>query len=33
MNELILAIIIFPLWIYLIWNISKIVDNNENKLN
>lgn len=33
MNELILAIIIFPLWIYLIWNISKIVDKNENKLN
>lgn len=33
MNELILVIVIFPLWMYLIWNISKIVDKNENKLN
>lgn len=33
MNELILAIVIFPLWMCLIWNISKIVDKNENKLN
>lgn len=33
MNELILAIVIFPIWIYLIWELSKIVDKNENKLN
>ena len=33
MNELILALVIFPMWIYLIWEISKIVSKNENKLN
>lgn len=33
MNELILALVIFPMWIYLIWEISKIVTKNENKLN
>ena len=33
MNELILALVIFPMWIYFIWEISKIVAKNENKLN
>lgn len=33
MNELTLALVIFPIWMYLIWEISKIVDKNENKLN
>lgn len=33
MNELILTLVIFPLWMYLIWKLSKIVDKNENKLN
>lgn len=33
MNELISAIVIFPLWMYLIWKLSKIVNKNENKLN
>ena len=33
MNELILALVIFPLWMYLIWELSKIVSKNENKLN
>ena len=32
MNELILALVIFPMWIYLIWEISKIIKKNENKL-
>ena len=33
MNELISALVIFPLWMYLICELSTIVAKNENKLN